>query len=214
MQQALKERFKYWQFIIYMPIYLFFFVLAEKMTADITYINIPLDDKIPFVEGFIVPYLLWFPFMALGIAYVFFMDKKEFLPMGWNLVIGMSLFLVVSFIFPNGLQLRPEVFPHDNVCTDLVKHLYSVDTSTNVIPSIHVFNSLVCGISFGRVLWWKKHKICAVASYTMAGLIVISTMFVKQHSIVDVVSGILMYVVLTLVLGKLYKKADEARAEG
>ena len=208
MQQTLKERFKYWQFIIYMPIYLFFFVLAEKMTTEVTYINIPLDDKIPFVEGFIVPYLLWFPFMALGIVYVFFMDKKEFLPMGWNLVIGMSLFLVVSFIFPNGLQLRPEVFPRDNICTDLVKHLYSIDTSTNVIPSIHVFNSLVCGISFGRVLWWNKHKVCAVCSYVMAGLIVLSTMFVKQHSIVDVVTGILMYIVLTLALSKLYKKAD------
>lgn len=208
MQQTLKERFKYWQFIIYMPIYLIFFVLAERVTTEVTYINIPLDDKIPFVEGFIVPYLLWFPFMALGIVYVFFMDKKEFLPMAWNLVIGMSLFLVVSFVFPNGLELRPEVFPRDNICTDLVKHLYSIDTSTNVIPSIHVFNSLVCGISFGRVLAGRGHKIAAIASYAMAGLIVISTMFVKQHSIVDVVTGILMYIVLTLALGKLYRKAS------
>ena len=210
MQQTLKERFKYWQFIIYMPIYLFFFVLAERMTTEVTYINIPLDDKIPFVEGFIVPYLLWFPFMALGIVYVFFMDKKEFLPMAWNLVIGMSLFLVVSFVFPNGLELRPEVFPRDNICTDLVKHLYSIDTSTNVIPSIHVFNSLVCGISFGRVLAGRGHKIAAIASYAMAALICISTMFVKQHSILDVASGLILSGLCFFLLRGLYKhEADD-----
>jgi hypothetical protein len=73
----MKERFKYWQFILYMPVYLFFFFFVERNTHDITLINIPLDDKIPFVEVFIVPYLLWFPFMFAAIVYVFFKDKKS-----------------------------------------------------------------------------------------------------------------------------------------
>ncbi len=206
----MKERFKYWQFILYMPVYLFFFVFVERNTRDITMINIPLDDCIPFVEGFIVPYLMWFPFMAAAIVYVFFKDKKEFFAMCWNLIIGMSLFIVVSLVFPNGLDLRPDEFPRDNILTDLCRHLYSVDTSTNVIPSIHVFNSLACGISFGRALARRGHKKTAIASYAMAALICISTVFVKQHSVVDVAAGLILSGLCFFLLRSLYKhEADD-----
>lgn len=206
----MKERFKYWQFILYMPIYLFFFVFVEKNTHDITLINIPLDDMIPFVEGFIVPYLLWFPFMFIAIVYVFFKDKREFFAMCWNLIIGMSLFIVVSFVFPNGLDLRPAEFTRDNIFVDLCRHLYSVDTSTNVLPSIHVFNSLACGISFGRVLWRNGHKITAICSYSMAALICVSTVFVKQHSVIDVVSALVLSGLCFLLLRRFYKnEADD-----
>lgn len=208
MEQKLKERFKYWQFVLYLPVYLFFFVFVEKNTRDVTLINIPLDDMIPFVEGFIVPYFLWFPFMLTAIVYVFFKDKKEFFAMCWNLIIGMSLFIVISLVFPNGLDLRPTEFARDNIFVDLCKSLYSIDTSTNVLPSIHVFNSLACGISLGRVLGRRGHKLAAAASYVMAALICISTVFVKQHSVVDVVSGLVLYAVITLALIKLYKRAD------
>ena len=213
MEQTLKEKLKHWQFVLYVPIYMPFFFLAEKTTHDVTYINIPLDDCIPFVEGFIIPYLLWFPFMAVAIAYVFFKDKKEFFAMCWHLIIGMSLFIVVSFVFPNGLQLRPTGFPRDNFCTDLVKYLYSIDTSTNVIPSIHVFNSLACGISFGRVLWRRGHKITAIASYTMAALICVSTMFVKQHSVVDVAAGLLLSGCCFFLLRRLYKNEADDKSD-
>ncbi len=205
MEQTLKEKFKYWQFVLYVPIYLPFFFLVEKTTHDVTYINIPLDECIPFVEEFIVPYFLWFPFMAVAIAYVFFKDKKEFFAMCWNLIIGMSLFIVVSFFFPNGLDLRPGTMPRDNIFIWACEYLYKIDTPTNVLPSIHVFNSLACGISFGRVLWREKHKKSAIAAYAMAGLICISTMFVKQHSVVDVAAGLLLSGLCFLLLRRLYK---------
>lgn len=205
MEQTLKEKFKYWQFILYVPIYMPFFFLVEKTTHDVTYINIPLDECIPFVEEFIVPYFLWFPFMAVAIAYVFFKDKKEFFAMCWNLIIGMSLFIVVSFFFPNGLNLRPGTMPRDNIFIWACEYLYKIDTPTNVLPSIHVFNSLACGISFGRALARRVHKKSAIAAYAMAGLICISTMFVKQHSVVDVAAGLLLSGLCFLLLRRLYK---------
>ena len=180
MQQNLKDKFKYWQFVFYLPIYLVFFFLAERNVSDVTIINIPFDDCIPFVEEFIVPYMLWFPFMLVAIIYVFFTDKREFFAMAWNLIIGMSLFIVVSFVFPNGLELRPGTMPRDNIFIWMVEYLHKIDTPTNVLPSIHVYNSLACGISLGRVLWKNSHKVLAVSSYVMAGLITLSTMFVSK----------------------------------
>lgn len=205
---AVKEKLKYWQFILYLPVYLFFFFMIERRTVDVTYINIPFDDLIPFIEVFIVPYLLWFPFIFLAIGYLFVKDKYEFFAMCWSLMIGMTLFIIISFVFPNGLTLRPEVLPRDNVFTRLVAGLYSNDTPTNVLPSIHVFNSLVCGVSFANTLKREGHKIAAFCSVAMAALITISTMFVKQHSVVDVVAALVLSSLCFLLLRKLYHRAD------
>ncbi len=205
----MKEKLKYWQFVFYLPIYLVFFFLAERTVHDVTIINIPFDDMIPFIPEFIVPYFLWFPFILAAIVYVFFKDKREFFAMAWNLIIGMSLFIVVSFVFPNGLNLRVQS-DSDSIFVWMVEYLHKIDTPTNVLPSIHVFNSLACGISFGRVLRRRSHKITAIASYAMAVLITLSTMFVKQHSVVDVVSALALSGQCFFLLRRFYKyEADD-----
>lgn len=57
-------------------------------------------------------------------------------------MIGMTVFLLVSWIYPNGLDIRPDSFADNNIFTQLTRFVYSVDTSTNVLPSIHVYNSV------------------------------------------------------------------------
>ena len=59
--------------LLYVFIYMPWFIYLEKHVTDHYYvIHSRLDDYIPFVEYFIVPYLLWFFFMAIVIAYFFF----------------------------------------------------------------------------------------------------------------------------------------------
>ena len=41
-------------------------------------------------------------------------------------------------LIPNGQDLRPAVMPRDNIFCDLVAYTYSLDTNTNVFPSVHV----------------------------------------------------------------------------
>ena len=116
-----KENLQYWWTALYFPVYMFFFCLAESYTKNSFHvINIALDDKIPFVEWFIFPYYLWFPFMALFFVLFFFRDKKEYIRMIGLLYAGMTLFLIISFAYPNGLELRPDEFPRDNAATRLV----------------------------------------------------------------------------------------------
>ena len=102
------------------------------------------DDMIPFCELFIIPYLLWFPYMIGTVLYFIFRieNRNEYYQLACNMMMGMTVFLVVSYFYPNILHLRPSVFPRENIFTDLVRILYRSDTSTNVLPSIHVFNSL------------------------------------------------------------------------
>ena len=60
--------------LLYMP---WFTYLERHVTADFYLIHSPLDDYIPFVEYFIVPYLLWFVYLAAGACFPFFKDMTN-----------------------------------------------------------------------------------------------------------------------------------------
>ncbi|MDD3403389.1 MAG: phosphatase PAP2 family protein [Hespellia sp.] len=184
-----KHAWVFLYFFIYMP---WFIYLEKNIPSGYNIIHSAIDDKIPFIEYFIVPYLLWFVFIAAVLLYFFFTDVSGFYKLTTLLFTGMTIFLLISTFFPNGLALRPTSFVRDNIFVDMVKVLYATDTSTNVFPSLHVFNSLgVCiGIAHSDAL--KKHNLVRYASYILAVLIILATMFLKQHSIIDVVFGFIM----------------------
>ena len=181
--------------VLYMIFYLKAFQLLEaRQNVEFHLIHFPLDDLIPFQEAFIIPYLLWFPFIALTILYFIFRKgiMKEYYQLTANLIMGMSIFLLVSWLFPNMLELRPVSFERDNLLTSAVAVLYQTDTSTNVLPSIHVFNSLACELAIKTCPTLKgKHGI-QFCSTILTLLIILSTMFLKQHSMIDVFLGSVM----------------------
>lgn len=181
-----------WVFLyafIYMP---WFMYLEANVTSGYHIIHSSIDDMIPFVEFFIIPYLLWFVFIAAVVLYFFFTDVPGFYRLCTLLFTGMTIFLIISTFFPNGLALRPTVFTRDNVFVDMVKVLYAADTSTNVLPSLHVFNSLGVCIAIAHSTALSEHRITRHCCYILAGLIVLATMFLKQHSVIDVAAGFIM----------------------
>lgn len=180
---------------IYMPWFLY---LERRPITHYFTIHSPLDDYIPFVEYFIVPYLLWFAYIAVVAGYFFFTDRKGFYRLAAFLCAGMTLFLIICTVFPNGLHLRPHGFSRDNIFTDMVRMLYKTDTPTNVLPSIHVFNSIGAVIAVAHSNALKKYKKLQYASYMMAFLIILSTMFLKQHSVTDVIAAFAMACILYL----------------
>ena len=73
-----------------------FLYLEKHVTTDFHVIETSLDDKIPFIEYFIIPYLLWFAFIAVTIGYFFFTDKAGYYKLTAFLFTGMTIFLIVS----------------------------------------------------------------------------------------------------------------------
>ena len=187
------------------------FIYLEKRT-DVYYflIHSPLDDYIPFVEYFIVPYLLWFAFVAVAAGYFFFTDKTGFYPISAFLIVGMTFFLFLCTVFPKGRNLRPATFARDNIFVELVKHVYATDTPTNVLPSIHVFNSLGVCIAIWHSEALKKHRKIQYGAYLLAVLIILSTVFLKQHSVTDVIAAFaLACVIYPFVYATQEKKATK-----
>ena len=180
--------------VLYMVFYMLgFFILENAGHRHYHVIHSVIDDFIPFCEYFIVPYDLWFLYITLAVCWFIFFcrDKREYYKMSCSLAIGMTLFLIVSCIYPNKQDLRPEAFANNNVFTRLVKALYESDTPTNILPSIHVYNSVAVFLALNsspQLSRWKKVRFsCGLLS----GLIILSTMLLKQHSVVDVSLGIL-----------------------
>lgn len=149
------------------------------------------DDMIPFCEFFIVPYMLWFPYMVIAVLYFIFVnkDKKEYYQLAGNMIMGMTVFLVVSYLYPNIQHLRPAILPRENIFADAVRMLYAADTPTNILPSIHVFNSLAIHMSLANSTSMRNRRGIRRASLILTILIILSTMFLKQHSVIDVCLG-------------------------
>lgn len=176
--------------VIYLIVYLILFFIVERLTEDNYHvIHMALDDKIPFCEYFVIPYFCWFAYVAGFVLYFIFVDKESYWPMFWFLVTGMTVFLIVSFVYPNGHELRPAQFPRDNVFTRMIANLYQTDTATNILPSIHVYNSIGIHIAVHKSRRLSKHRPVQIASGILSALIIMSTVFIKQHSMVDVISA-------------------------
>lgn len=172
---------------IYGIIYMSWFTLLErKVQEPIHIIHSVIDDYIPFVEVFVLPYFLWFGFVAFFGIYFYFKDKDDFKKLAINLAFGMTAFLIISTLFPNGHNLRPEVFPRDNIFTDMVRHLYTLDTPTNILPSIHVYNTLCIYFAVKNSELFRNKRIWKGITSIIAWSIIASTVFLKQHSIMDV----------------------------
>ncbi|MBR7000545.1 MAG: phosphatase PAP2 family protein [Lachnospiraceae bacterium] len=189
-----KEWFRYWWTLFYVPLYMTVFILEERLIKDYHIIGIPLDKKIPFIEWFFFPYYIWFPFVAAVGMWLFFRDKKAYLKTICFLYVGMTVFLIVSAVYPNGLDLRPDLstISRDNIAIRLARKMYETDTPTNVLPSIHVFNTLGIMCGFGackrvHTPLWSKWVVCVLGVS-----ISFSTVFVKQHSVIDVIAAIVL----------------------
>jgi len=192
------HQYKHAWVFLYIFIYMPWFTLLERREGHIKHfiIHSPIDNYIPFVEYFIVPYLLWFFLVAAVVLYFFFKDKDEFYKLILFLFCGMTIFLIISTIFPNGLNLRPLTYERDNIFVDMVKLLHRSDTPTNVLPSIHVFNTLGIMAAIHQSIHLKKRFFVKAIVYTLSVLIILSTLFLKQHSVTDVVAAFALGAIL------------------
>lgn len=192
---------KHFMLMLYFPVYLIWFAFLEKnVTSHFHVIHMKIDDYIPFCEYFIVPYLLWFTYIAVVIVYVGFTDKSEYFRMCAFLFTGMTLFLIISTIYPNGHYLRPTSFENDNIFTQLVAKLYETDTATNLFPSIHVYNSIGVHLAIAHSEKTKNNKVVRLVSGLLMTSIILATVFLKQHSVFDVLTAFLTAYIVYLVV--------------
>lgn len=179
-------------FLLYLVFYMIWFTILERLPRTRFFdLSSELDTYIPFIVEFIIPYLSWFLFQAVWVVFVFFVDRKTYEQLTTMLMIGMTVFLVVSTFLPTKISLRPYYIESRGICAFLVRRLWAVDTPTNVWPSIHVFNTTALMMT----LFTSQHPLLRKNAVRIpvvfwCGMIVLSTMFLKQHSVGDVLAAL------------------------
>ncbi len=176
-------------FAIYLPWFLY---LEKHVTTHYHVMHSVVDDWIPFSEYFIIPYFLWFAYIAAVVLWFFFTNREDYYRVCILLFTGMTLSLLICTLFPNGTDFRPYVDPEKNIFTKAVSLLYAADTCTNVFPSIHVYNSVAVHIGIIRSEQFKNNRTVRLISGVLMVSICMSTVFLKQHSIIDVAGALLL----------------------
>ena len=171
-----------------------------------------IDAHIPFCEWFVIPYYFWFAFLVGMGVYSLLFDIRAFRHFMWFIILSYSATAIIYFLWPNMQALRVVDFPRDNWMIDIVKNLYDFDTNTNVCPSIHVLGSLaVCfaGVHSQTLKGWGWKVFFIVSTV----LISFSTVFLRQHSILDVFAalalGAVCYVLVFFVICRPTKRASK-----
>ena len=190
--------------VIYGILYLCGFAYVEThVTTDFHLVHMKIDDYIPFCKYFIIPYMLWFFYVAATILLFACLTRSDYYKLLLMLGTGMTLFLIISYVYPNGHMLRPKQLTEVDLFTKLIKNLYQTDTPTNLFPSIHCYNSLCCHFAINRSKQLKDKKWLQFGSFILCISIILSTLFIKQHSMFDVITAFCLFAPMYLVVYKL-----------
>ena len=202
-----------WRYLLFWPVFLLRYLLLEgiRPAARYTLVQTLLDARIPFCEWFVIPYLSWHICIVGMHLYTFAVDRKAYVRYSHFLIWSMAISTAMFVLFPSCQNLRPDAFPRENLLTELVRGIYSLDTNTNVFPSEHVIGA----IALAAAAWNTQSlrtpgRIAAV--WSLSVLICLSTVFLKQHSVLDVVAAVpVCWVVYRIVYGR--KETGNERCE-
>ena len=172
------SRHPVWFMALYALFYLSFFALLERtiQTPDL-WVHCRLDDLIPLLYK---------------------APREDFWRLCIPLFTGMTMTLLFYAIVPNGLALRPKYVPGTDIFAQLVRMIYRSDTPMNVCPSIHVFNSVTLMLAYYRsaIFDAPRRRWMRAAAMVLCVSISLSTILLKQHSVIDVVFGLLLALAL------------------
>lgn len=187
------------------PVVGFIYFATQHINLDYRIIHVALDDSIPFYPVFIIPYILWYIYIPLPMIYMFFFKRQHFTKQAIALFSGALLGCACFLIYPSAIDMRPTVEGNGflNFCCRLI---FENDNPVNVLPSLHCYEAVsihMTTFTFGPL---KNKPVLRIISFIAMALICASTVFVKQHSIVDLIVGCLLAVLICIIVEFVYKE--------
>ncbi|NBF04100.1 phosphatase PAP2 family protein [Pseudomonas sp. Fl5BN2] len=142
----------------------------------------PLDQLIPFIAQSWWVYVLFFPLVPLAAAYA---SADAFRAFRNATGIAFAVAILCFWLFPEFIP-RPDIGSLDNAFVQQrLSRLWQLDRASNGCPSLHVaVTCLAC-----RALWRVRYRWLV----GLGGLLIcLSTLTLKQHTLIDVAGGVLL----------------------
>lgn len=186
-----RPEYRHLWYLLFWPGFVAQYFLVENLNPAPQYhmIHCVLDDWIPFQEVFLLFYVAWYVMIAGMHLYTMLYDVEAFRNYSRLLILSMSICTVVFLVYPSCQELRPESFPRNNLLTRIVGFLYWIDTPTNILPSEHAVGAIAV---FAAAAHTRGLRAPArlVPIGILAVLVSVSTVFLKQHSALDVLAAL------------------------
>lgn len=173
-------------------IYLILFLIIKSVYLPLNkrksryYWKLKIDDSIPFLPAFIIPYVSYFPYIVVTIVSLW--NTHYIFEFFTSYIISYVMAGIFWYLVPNGVK-RPQVAGRD-ILSRLIAYIYKHDDDTNGFPSAHVFATLICSYFL-----YLAFPIFFPVILFMGIAIIASTVLVKQHYIVDILGGGIVFFV-------------------
>lgn len=185
-------------FIIIFFLQTIVYCLTKLIQGVPIYLNNWLDDLIPFIPSFIIFYISWYPLLLLIPMLILKYDKKVF----DRYIVTMFMFAIFEGIIFTFLPTTMTRYPVEvtNISTFIINIIYMVDTPVNLFPSAHCAYAILFIVSVLDLKKLKKEYKILISIISV--LIVLSTLFIKQHIVIDVL-GALVVIPIYYILKKM-----------
>lgn len=154
--------------------------------------------SIPLIKNFIYIYHSWYPLVIITSYFIYKDDKDLYKKLIFTFIISFIM-AQLTFIFYPSAVIRPQI--EVKTITDYIIYLtYKFDNPTNCLPSVH---ALVCYI---MIYYLNKSNIKVLAKILLTTyfiLIILSTIFTKQHLPIDLLFAII-YAIIAIILVKIF----------
>ncbi len=193
-----------WIIMLYLPIhFIWYFINEQIITTDYYSISCTFDHLIPFCEWFVFPYFSWFLYMVITGFYFLFNDDEAFERYLLSMFMGFFISTTICSVFPNGQDLRPTEY-NANFAAQIMKWTQQFDTNTNVFPSMHVVGAVCAWFAIVKSKKLKSKLWLQVFNWLLCAAIILATVFLKQHSVLDVLAGMAVSAITIFVAYKGY----------
>lgn len=183
-----KTQLKSLCFLILVPLIDVTYFIINNSKNGVHNLSTTFDYGLPFLKIFVIPYVIWYPFIFVGFIYICFKSREVYFKTLISFLISLICCYIIFYFFQTTTP-RPELVGND-MLTAIIRIIYKADQPYNCFPSIHV---LACYLIMRGMDSAVKgiNKVKAVSGI-ISILIILSTMFIKQHVLMDVISGIFL----------------------
>ena len=148
--------------------------------------SIPLDDMIPFAPFMIIFYILAYVSWVVGFVIIGRESRQVCYEICTAEQLAKIMCLAAFLIIPSTI-VRPEI-TGNGIFDWLTKFIYTIDSPDNLLPSIHCLENWIC---FRGAMRCKKVGTgFRIGMFISAMLVFASTLMVRQHVFLDVVSAV------------------------
>ncbi len=152
---------------------------------NMIFLRTPIDDLIPVVPAFVIPYVSLEPFIYTTLVLFLLFRTRLFHSAALTLIA--AWFVSYAFYFFLQSYIDRPVLTGTDTLTQMIGDVYAGDNAYNDFPSLHTSLSTILALH-----WWRVDKRIGVPVAIWVALIVASTVLVKQHYIADVIGGLLL----------------------